>query len=103
VNHNEDIDDGIAEFQAERERAEAEKVYRRFANLFDSEINGKRFTGKKVGSIVLAGRRTGHRGHPYDFENGTITLDGQHGGTPATLTVRWANDLGIVDTSLSVR
>lgn len=100
MNHNEDIEDGLEEFQAERERAIAEKEYLKKPTLFDTDTEVPAFMGIKAKSVILIGRRIKDDGHPFDFESGFISVDGIAGEVPHTLDVRWFDNGQVVEQSL---
>ena len=103
MNHNEDIQDGLEEFKAERDRVAAEKEYLQFPRLFDKhacEATGGGFTGVNVTAVILIGRKTKETGHPFDFENGFASVYGLAMGLPHVLDLHWSDNGATVDTSL---
>jgi hypothetical protein len=100
VNHNEDIEDGLEEFKAEKERVAAEREYIQFPRLFDRHAAEPQFVGKKAATIILIGRKTKETGHPFDFENGFVSVYGEAYGLPHILDLHWTDNGATVDTSL---
>ena len=102
MNHNADIEDGLEEFNAEKERLAAEQEYLASPEVFD-QLNETNFHGAKMLNVVLVGRRTKDTGHPFDFENGTVSIQGDADGVPQVLNLRWSDNGATVDRSYTAK
>jgi hypothetical protein len=93
VNHNQDIDDGTAVFEEERERAACEDTFRNTPALYAFTFTfpeQAQFLPERVMFQHLRGAHTLNAAKPFDFEEGVAEIRGRMDERPGTLHLRWS-------------
>lgn len=90
MNHSQDIDDGLEEFEDHKEQQNAEERFRKRPELFDRMVSGDPFCASKINELLLNGPRIGQDDHPFSFESGYASVSGIHHGIAKVLAIRWS-------------
>lgn len=101
VNHYQDIDDGLEEFEENKDRQEAEERLRQRPALFDRMVSGDPFCATVIQELMLIGPRTGRDDHPFSFESGYANVVGVHRQRAKVLAFRWSENGKTLEISMT--
>ena len=94
MNHHQDIDDGLTEFEEQQDRDQAEERFRKQPKLFTKPFTNLPFEDGSLVQIALTGRRISDADTPLAFESGYMLLRGTVFGFSQNLLIRWDQGRG---------